>query len=120
MSGPRKADLDTLLEPLPEGIGALSRSLADMIGAVPGMSGAVRFGWRSINFRHERAGHVCAIFPYDERVSLYFEHGRMLDDPDGLLEGDLKKGRFITLSPERPVPGDAILVLVAEAIALRA
>jgi hypothetical protein len=112
-------ELDELLEPLPPGIGALSRSLADLIEAVPGLSGAVRLGWRSINFRHEQAGHICAIFPHADRVSLYFEHGRLLDDPDGLLEGDLKKGRFVKLVPDQPVPGDAILVLVAEAIALR-
>ena len=76
-------------------------------------------GWRSVNFRHAAAGHVCAVFPHSDRVSLYFEHGRLLSDPDGVLMGDaLKKGRFLRLYPGADFPEAVIYMRVSEAIAL--
>ncbi|MHA6300224.1 DUF1801 domain-containing protein [Devosia sp. CAU 1758] len=119
MSIPPGVEVDALLAPHSENIAALFRPLVDLLGTVPEMTGVARFGWRSVNFRHSRAGLICAAFPYADRVALYFENGRMLDDPEGLLEGDLKKGRFLRLYPGQPLPRDAILLLVAEAIALR-
>lgn len=111
--------LDALLAPLPPAIVALARALVDEVGAYPGLAGKVMPGWRSINFRHKKAGHVCAVFPYADRVSLYFEHGRMLSDPEGLLQGnDLKKGRFLRLYPGDRVPEMAVGLFIAEAIAL--
>ncbi len=110
--------LDTLLAARPAEIAMLCRSLLAVVGARPDLAGAVKTGWGSINFRHERAGHVCAVFPHADRVSLYFEHGRLLEDPDGLLMGELKKGRFLRLYPGDRVPEDAIGVFIAQAIAL--
>jgi hypothetical protein len=117
----QSAELDQLLSGLPAEIGWLCRQLVDLIGGNLSLVASVKMGWKSVNFRHARAGHVCAIFPYPDRVSIYFEHGRLLEDPDGLLMGDgLKKGRFLRLYPGEPVPEAAIALLVAEAIALRA
>ena len=111
--------LGDLLDPLPEEIGALARELVGLVGAMPGLSGKVMRGWRSVNFRHARAGHVCAVFPHTDRVSLYFEHGRLLADPGGVLMGEaLKKGRFLRLYPGKDLPEATIYVLVSEAIAL--
>lgn len=111
--------LSDLLDPLPDEIGALARDLIGLVGGMPGLTGKVMRGWRSVNFRHAKAGHVCAVFPYADRVSLYFEHGRVLADPEGLLMGEeLKKGRFLRLYPGAPIPEAAIYVLVSEAIAL--
>lgn len=115
------AEFAGLIAPLPEDIGALSRRLVDLVGSMSGLSGAVRLGWRSVNFRHVVAGHVCAVFPYEDRVAMYFEHGRLLEDPEGLLEGgNLKKGRFLRLRPGAAFPEQSIALLVAEAIAVRA
>ncbi len=76
-------------------------------------------GWKSVNFRHAGAGHVCSVFPQYERVTLYFEHGRLLAHGDGLLEGDgLKKGRYLRLVPGDDIPVDRIGMLLGEAIAL--
>ena len=112
-------DLNDLLDPLPEEIGLLARELIGLVGGMPGLTGKVMRGWRSVNFRHAKAGHVCAVFPYADRVSLYFEHGRVLSDPEGLLMGDeLKTGRFLRLYPGKPIPEASIYVLVSEAIAL--
>lgn len=117
----QSAELDQLLAGLPAETGRLCRQLVDLVGGNASLVGSVKMGWKSVNFRHARAGHVCAVFPYPDRVSIYFEHGRLLEDPDGLLMGDgLKKGRFLRLVPSEPVPEVAIALLVAEAIALRA
>ena len=113
-------DIDPLLADLPPEIGTLCRSVVDLVLAGSGLTASVKLGWRSVNFRHARAGHVCAVFPHPDKVSIYFEHGRLLEDPDGLLMGDgLKKGRFLRLHPGAPIPEAAIALLVAEAIALR-
>jgi hypothetical protein len=111
--------LDDLLVPLPAEIGLLCRDLVALVASTPGLDGAVKTGWRSINFRHARAGHVCAVFPHADRVSLYFEHGNLLEQGQGVLEGDrLKKGRYLRLRPGQEMPVDTIGILLSEAIAL--
>jgi hypothetical protein len=58
-------------------------------------------------------------FPSRDRVTLYFEHGRLLSQGDGLLSGDgLKKGRYLRLVPGDDIPVDPIGILLGEAIAL--
>lgn len=55
------------------------------------------------------------------RVALYFEHGRLLDNGHRLLEGEgLKKGRYLRLAPDDDIPVDMIGILLSEAIALSA
>lgn len=111
-----------LVAPLPAPIQVMTSDLVDLFAQHPGVTGQVRTGWRSINFRHVLAGYFGAIFPNEERVIVYFEYGRLLSDPDALLDGglDLKRGRFMRLSPEAPMPEAAILQMLGEAIALRA
>ena len=112
-------NLATLLAPLPAPIGGLTRRLVTLLAAHPGLEFRVMAGWKSINFRHRQAGHVCAVFPNAERVALYFERGRLLSNDEGLLQGDdLKRGRYLTLAPEAEIPIDSIGILVSEAIAL--
>jgi hypothetical protein len=113
-------DLATLLASLRPQIVALSRRLVAMLGVHPGLSGKVKFRWRSVNLHHNVAGHVCAIFPHQDRVALHFEHGRLLQDNDGLLRGNLKKGAFIRFRQGDAIEEDAIGVLLSEAIALKA
>ncbi len=117
---PLQGELDALLAPLPEPTAALARRLVTLVAAHPGLSGEVKTGWKSINFRHAKAGHVCAVFPHLDRVSLYFEQGRLLDNGHGLFQGEgLKKGRFIRMLPGAEIPIDIIGILIAEAIALQ-
>src|SRR5690554_170829 len=110
-----------LVAPLPADIAALTARLVTLVGAHPGLSGKVMPGWQSVNFRHGVAGHVCAVFPHRDRVALYFEHGRLLDNSHGLLEGEgLKRGRYLRLAPDDDIPVDMIGILLSEAIALSA
>jgi hypothetical protein len=115
-----QTELDAILAQQPESVRQLCRQVVRLLANVAGLTGSVKFGWRSVNFRHEVAGLVCAVFPHDDRVAIYFENGRQLEDRGGLLEGShLKKGRFLRLYPGEPVPETAIVMLVAEAVALK-
>lgn len=112
-------DFAALIAPLPAPVGDLTARLVALVAAHPGLRGKVMSGWRSVNFRHADAGHVCSVFPHADRVALYFEHGRLLEHGDGLLVGDgLKKGRYLRLRPGDDIPVDPIGVLLSEAIAL--
>ena len=115
-------ELDALLDGSPPGIARLCRRLVDLLTRQhPELAPAVRSGWRSVNFRHPRAGYVCGVFPQARDVLLVFEHGRLLDNAAGLLEGDtLKQVRFIRFRPAEPIPAGDIGALISEAIALRA
>ena len=113
------ADLLQILRPFPAAIAELTNRLALTVLSVrPDLEGKARIGWGSVNYRHPKAGFVCAIFPMDDHVSLVFEHGRQLSSP--LLEGDGKQVRFIRFVPGAPIPEDDLAILIAEAIALKA
>lgn len=108
-----------LVAPFPPPVRELTARLVALVAAHPGITGKVMTGWRSVNFRHADAGHVCSVFPHEDRVSLYFEHGRLLEHGDGLLEGEgLKRGRYLRLYPGDDIPVDRIGMLLGEAIAL--
>jgi len=114
-------DLDRLLDSIPAPVAALARKLVrSLLQMQPDLSPKVQFGWRSVNFRHPEAGFVCAVFPYEDRVSLVFEHGRQLSDASGLLQGEGTQVRFIPFQPGDAIPFDEIALLLAEAVALRA
>jgi hypothetical protein len=112
-------DFAELVRPLPPAIAELTARLVTLVAAHPGLTGRVMTGWKSVNFRHGKAGHVCAVFPHEDRVSLYFEHGNLLENGAGLLLGErLRRGRYLRLHPGDDVPVDRIGILIAEAIAL--
>jgi hypothetical protein len=73
-------------------------------------------GWRAIGYRDAQAGYFCGIFPRDDHVRLLFEHGRELNDPEGLLEGSGTQTRHISLRSGGPVPASAIRDLLDQAL----
>lgn len=88
--------------------------------AVPTFTERALPGWRAIGFRDPHAGHVCALFPFNDHVKLYLEHGARLPDPDGLLEGTTKQTRFITLRSVRDTRRRALIRLIQRAVARQA
>ncbi len=116
-----ETELQALLESAPSPIAKIAGRLVRwLIAGNPDLAPVVRRGWRSVNFRHPKAGFVCGVFPLADHVLLVFEHGRLLDNTVGLLEGDhLKQVRFINFRPGGAIPFDEIGVLLTEAIALR-
>ena len=120
MTTPFDDELSALLAARPKPVATTaSRVIASLRRIRPDLSPAVRSGWGSVNFRHGKAGFVCAVFPMHEHVDLIFEHGRLLSNDSGLLEGEGRQVRYIRFRPGDEVPEDAIALLLAEAIALR-
>ena len=115
------AELDTLLDRFDPAVAGLSRRLVATIGDIrPELEAKVRLGWGSVNFRHPKAGFLCAVFPSPDHVSLIFEHGRLLDSPLLVDDGKVKQVRWIPFRPGDEIPVDDIAILIAEAVALRA
>lgn len=115
-----QGDLQRLLDGAAPDISELALDLVDCVMACqPAFGAKVRFGWRSVNFRHPRAGHVCAIFPMKAEVLLVFEHGRLLADPQGLLEGETRQVRTLKLRPGMAIPRRSIAELLGKAVALK-
>lgn len=112
-------DFSALVAPLSPPVAALTARLTALVAAHPGLRGKVMNGWKSINFRHGEAGHICSVFPRQDRVLLYFEHGRQLEEAKSLLQGDgLKRGRYLQLGPDAEIPVDLIGILLSQTIAL--
>lgn len=113
-------DIATLLERVPAPIGRLAAKVIATVRDVrPDLVPKVQFGWGSVNFRHKRAGFVCAVFAYADHVDLIFEHGKLLDSPLLVDNGKVKQVRWIPFRRESRIPVDEIAILLAEAIALR-
>ena len=113
------ADLLQIVRSFPQPIADLAQNLAlTLLSVRPDLDAKARLGWGSVNYRHPKAGFVCAIFPMEDHVSLVFEHGRLLSS--SLLEGDGKQVRYIRFEPGAAIPEDEIAILLAEAIALKA
>ena len=87
--------------------------------AEPDLTERVYRGWDGVGFRHPDGGYVCAIYPKGDHVRLLFEHGRRLEDPDGLLEGDGLQTRYVSIAEPDPRLAPAIARLLEAAIAER-
>ena len=61
-----------------------------------------------------------SIAGYPKWVTLFFLHGRDLDDPEGLLEGAGKQVRSIRLAGADDLDRPAVRALIAQAVAPRA
>jgi hypothetical protein len=77
-------------------------------------------GWHGIGYRHPVAGHVCGIFPLEDRVKLGFERGVELYDPDDVLGGEGTPIRYLEVRTAGEIPLDALRGLLDEADALGA
>jgi hypothetical protein len=116
-------DYDELLGRFDAEIAKLARKVVATISEVhPELEAKVRLGWGSVNFRHPKAGFVCAVFPQarEGNVILVFEHGRLLSSPLLVDNGKVTQVRWIPFRPGDEIPVDDIAILIAEAVALRA
>jgi hypothetical protein len=76
---------------------------------------ALAIGWAP----SERASEVIvSVAGFPRGVSLYFTHGAKLDDPDGLLEGGGRQGRFIRLERAAQLKDPRVVALLNAARAL--
>jgi hypothetical protein len=113
------AELDDLLDRRTPPVAALARELVALIaGMRPDLTGKVRRGWGTINYRHRRAGFVLALYPSTEHVAVIFQQGKLLSSPLLVDDGKVKQVRWIPLRPGEGIPEDEIGILIVEAIAL--
>jgi len=105
-----------LLDGFPPAIRETGMTLRALIFAtVPGTVETVRPGWRWIAYSLPEKGKVrnfAWIGPERKHIHLGFEHGILLADPEGILQGAqerLKKFRYFTFEPSIDID-DAILV----------
>ena len=105
-----------LLDNFPPGIRDTGRALRSLILAtVPASVETVRSGWRWIAYSLPEKGRVrnfAWIGPERKHIHLGFEHGTLLADPEGILQGAqerLRKFRYVTFEPTIDI-GEAILV----------
>jgi hypothetical protein len=102
----------------------LIRDLANEIrrtlrAAVPSFEERALPGWRAIAFRDPQAGHVCALFPFQDHLKLYVEYGATLEDPDGLMEGAMKRGRYIAFRSRKDLRKRPLAALIRRAVVLQ-
>lgn len=89
-----------------------------ILQTVPNAIESANPGWHSISYRHPRQGYFCGIFPAQDMVTLVFEFGILLPDPDGVLEGEGKQVRNIFLRSQDDIKAESIQRLLLEAINL--
>ena len=108
---------DELLAAHPPAMQAIAnRVRAVLHRAVPTFTERALPGWHAIAFRDPHAGHVCALFPLEHELRLYIEHGARLADPDGMLQGQLKRGRYVRFRSTKDVRARALTRLIREAV----
>ena len=89
---------EDILAQHPQAIRELAARIRSIVKeSVPESSERAYPGWHGIGFRHPQAGYFCGLFPSDEGIKLVFEHGRALSDPAGILQGDTKQTRHLSL-----------------------
>jgi hypothetical protein len=90
-----------------------------VLQAEPDLVERVYPGWDGIGFRHPDGGYVCAIYPQEDEVRLLFEHGRRLEDPERVLEGDGARTRYVRVGEADPALAPVLGRLVTAAVAER-
>lgn len=110
---------EQFLAAFPSQIHALADQLRELIKqTIPNTSEAVYLGWKLIGYREQdgrRGRYFCFVAPYPDRVVLGFEYGVLMDNQTGLLEGDGKQVRYVTLRSQDDIRPPELSALIAEA-----
>ncbi len=86
--------------------------------AMPDAIERVRVGWRIIGYDvpfGRRTAYFCWIMTEPVHVHLGFTYGVLMRDPDGLLEGDIARARWVTRRPGEAIDATRLEWLVREA-----
>jgi hypothetical protein len=104
---------EALLAPYPPGHQAVANALRRLVKrAVPKAIERVRPGWGLIGYDvpvGRQTRYFAFVWPEPEHVHLGFEHGVLMEDPDGLLQGAgvTKQVRWLTLTAIGHIPPTA-------------
>lgn len=108
-------DFDLLLNNYDDHIRELAVAARELITKLtPKAEEKVYFGWRVVRFSLDgtMAGQFIAIGPHKKHVNLYFMNGTELDDPKGLMDGDGKKMRHVSISEAKQLKSAALKALI--------
>jgi hypothetical protein len=110
---------EQFLATFPPEIHELADQLRQLIKqAIPNTAEAVYPGWKLIGYREQdgrRSRYFCFVAPLTDRVVLGFEYGVLMADEAGLLEGDGKQVRYVTLRNQSDLRPRELSALIAEA-----
>jgi hypothetical protein len=96
---------ESLLAQFPQPVVELANALRPFVRTqVPEVHEVAYAGWKAIGYRHPEAGYLGAIFLFEDCVRFIFEHGHLLPDAGGILEGDTKQTRHVTMPPGTTIP----------------
>ena len=87
-----------------------------VLEALPDAEERVYRGWHGFGYHHPEAGYVCAVFPRTGEVLLAFERGVLLHDPHGLLHGDGRTVRWVSVRAPGDPPADRLIELLDAAV----
>jgi hypothetical protein len=74
--------------------------------------------WHSLSYHHPRGGYFCGVFPQHDLVSLAFEFGVLLPDPERLLKGTGKQVRYVRIRQAKDIRVRPLKKLLQAAVAL--
>ena len=110
---------EALLEAYPGPMRDIAQAFRAIVRtAMPDAIERVRVGWRIIGYDvpfGRRTAYFCWIMTEPVHVHLGFTYGVLMRDPDGLLEGDIARARWITRRPGEDIEAAGLEWLVREA-----
>jgi hypothetical protein len=112
---------EAFLEAFPPPIADVGHRLREAVRlAIPDAVERVRPGWHLIGYdvpHGRRHAYFAYVAPEAEHIHLGFEHGHVMDDPDGRLQGEgiTRQVRWLTFRPGDAVEPDALAPLIREA-----
>ncbi len=115
-------DFELLLNNYDDNIRELATAARTLIAKLtPKAEEKIYFGWRVARFSLDgtMAGQFIAIGPHKKHVNLYFMNGIELDDPKGLLDGDGKKMRHVSITDAKQLKSAALKALIKASVELQ-
>ena len=113
--------VDGLLAFYPPPITSTAKRCRQLILQVaPDVKEKANQGWRSISYRDAQIGYFCGIFPFEDHVDLIFEFGCLLEDPDGILQGETRQTRYLRFHDPGDIDDETIKFFLQSALDLPA
>jgi len=114
----KQISVEEFLDPFPASTQKTVQSLRAIIGkCFPDVIERVYPGWKLIGYRvvHEKESYYfCYIAPLKDRVELGFEYGKLLSDPEHVLEGSGSQVRKLIIHKPSGVKRRAVQQLIFE------
>lgn len=111
-------DWRALLSPYPAPLRKLAAATRALVAStVPHASQRVRTGWRLLGF--SAPNYFACVAPVADHVRIGFEHGVLLEDGAGILEGTGSQMRWIAIRRAADLRRPEVAALIAQAADLR-